>query len=259
MRPPIRLAALFALASASACAPAASEGWLSLGYGKINETRGPIQLLAYFVRPQLGSDGMNLDALGCASEEDQRRATLRRLTKASSGAIVSAGTLTIGPRGGPARVVPVPATGLTYGTIWEPFYGADQPIDIRFEGGDAPSFAGTVVAPPAIALVEPACASSQPTCAPFDRSRDLVVRWTAASHGYVTVELRRPGSALLTNHCTFDARAGSGVVPRAIVPPRGDVELAFRPFAAASFAGERGSMLHVSVEAPVREWLIADR
>lgn len=270
------LAALAALASG--CAPSASEGWLSLSPLKVNEARPPMQVLAYFTKPTLGGEGIDYAALGCTSEQGEKAALIRRLRKAASAEMVSAGALSLTRPGGSPRLVPED-TAHVYGDTLPPSFEPDQPLAFAFRGKDAPSFSGTVVTPPAITLLEPTCELTrppacradddacsrktfrgrEPRCTPFDRSRDLVVRWTPAAHGYVSVAVGKEGSAFLTPTCAFEARSGAGVVPSAILPRDGNVTLRFHAFETASFPGDRGSVLHVRVEGPAREWLFADR
>jgi hypothetical protein len=263
-----------------ACAPAATEGWLSLSFTKVNDPRAQIQVLAFFVKPPLGADGEQYERLGCRSEAEERSATIRRLLKVDDGTIAGAGDLTVIPRGGAPRVVrPTGKDKTVYGDLWAPLYSPGQPLDFRFAGADGPSFAGSVIAPSALTMTEPACVLNRPAacpggddacgretvrgtqqrCAPFDRARGLAVRWAPTTHGYVSVRARATVKSPLTpSECTFDARAGFGVIPHAILPA-GDVNLEFGSYEAASFVGEKGSLLHVRVRAPGYEWVFADR
>lgn len=245
------------LTLAAACAPAANEGWFSLTFMNARPDRGPVQVLAYFVRPPLGTLGMNDDVVGCVSLEEDRAARARRLVKATEGSFVTAGVLTVTPHGGAPRQLRLASNQSAYSTVWEPFFVPNQAIDVRFSGDDTPAFAGTLVAPSAISLIEPPCPPRQTTCPAFDRSRDLVVRWNGAGHGFVRFDVITTTSVLLSAHCTFDARTGQGVIPQALIPPSGDVRLWVHSYAAAAIPGARGSMLHLRVDAPSAEWTFA--
>jgi len=134
----------------------------------------------------------------------------------------------------------------------------NQPLDVRFAGGDAPPFAGSIIAPPALTMIEPPCFTGASACPPFDRSRDLAVRWTVAD-GFVRIDVRKPADTIIAAHCVFDARAGLGVIPRALVPPLGKVSLWVHTYAATTIRGADGSALHLRVDAPSKEWTFVDR
>lgn len=238
----MRFASVIALLAALVgCASSSSSGYLSIHARRAGDQ---VQVLAYFLRPSQGSAGYDiLENLGCTNRTvAQRLATVR-----GDVSYASAGGLTIEPHGGAPILVPVDGLG-TYGAMLPLFFAPDQSVTVRFDGAVAPRFAHTLMAPPRIDWLEPVCRPAPSRrCASFDRTRDLVVRWTPAPHGRVRVELRGNGRVA----CAFDARAGAGVVPQALLPAGAiDMTVVAEEYAKVT-AGQ--SELHVELDAPYEE------
>jgi hypothetical protein len=135
-----------------------------------------------------------------------------------TGAGASLATLTFGPL--PQQMTQqgyASASGMT-----QFFSGGDSLSVVGAGGADLPAFtAKKVVAPNEVVLTAPACAGL--TCPDVDRTRDLAIAWTGGGAGSFSADFETVGS---TNSsavlCKFDAKGGTGTVPKAALALLGD-------------------------------------
>lgn len=112
----------------------------------------------------------------------------------------------------------VPQDGGVYGTAQHdsPLFAAGDMLQAKATGGDVPAFSGTVVGPAAVTLTAPVADGGRHQ---IDTSSELPVAWTGGETGAtVAVQLVAfKGSTPISIGCRFDAAAGSGTVPKAVI------------------------------------------
>jgi hypothetical protein len=129
---------------------------------------------------------------------------------------VSAGTLTLlGAASGPISATPGPdgtyGITLSYANVAPPLLPPGSSATVSASGAVVPAFANrTWVVPPFITLTAP------PLDVPLPTSGDVVFAWTGGVPGaqVVLFFVSSPESQV---YCAFDAMAGQGVVPQAVV------------------------------------------
>jgi hypothetical protein len=130
-----------------------------------------------------------------------------------TGAKASMATATYGPLAAKGPIGYAPVTGSN-----GPFFKAGDTLTLTGDGGaELPAFkAQTLVAPSNIVLAAPACPAS--TCPDLNRTQDLAVAWTGGVAGTVSFTVEADGADTEnTVTCEFDAKAGSGSVPHALL------------------------------------------
>jgi hypothetical protein len=94
--------------------------------------------------------------------------------------------------------------------------GGDQVTVIGSGGADLPAFPKqTITAPSGVMLTSPGCDAQ--VCPDLNATQDLVVTWTGGVAGKVNIIFS--GDSLV--RCSFDAAAGMGTVPRAVLAQLG--------------------------------------
>lgn len=135
----------------------------------------------------------------------------------TTGAPVSAGTLTLlGAASGPISAMP--GSDGTYdlpldqGYLAHPLLPPGSSVGISASGAVAPAFANrTFLAPPAITITSPPLDVRIPT------THDVVFTWTGGIPGAQVNLVFPSGSPASAVICGFDAMAGQGLVPQAVV------------------------------------------
>jgi hypothetical protein len=97
------------------------------------------------------------------------------------------------------------------------FFSGGDSVSVQGAGGaDLPAFAPqTVIAPDDVHVTTPGCGAQ---CPPIDRSKDMLVQWMAGGAGKVQVTLEGDSDTqTVLVQCTFDAAAGTGMVPSALL------------------------------------------
>ena len=98
-------------------------------------------------------------------------------------------------------------------------WNVGDPITFTASGEWVPTFTATVPAPATSATVSTVDAGTDAGAAPVDRTQPYVVHWTGAAGGKVDLVVNSGGTTLHTVSaaCTFDAAAGMGAVPAAVL------------------------------------------
>ena len=129
-----------------------------------------------------------------------------------TGVGASMATISFGPIHSTTSMGYTPAQGMTL------FYKAGDKLTAKGAGGaDLPAFAlQTLTAPGDIVLTSMGCAGS--VCPDLDRTQDLVVTWTGGGAGKVGVLFETDSDVSHVDlTCDFDATAGTGTVPHALL------------------------------------------
>jgi len=265
-----------------ACASSAREGFLHV-WATHAKYGAPSQLMVVAAfRHATTEVAPRADELGCRSAADEYRRLEASLSVDTRSKPASAGTLLLTlPDGRTLHVDPFSPAIPTYATGLVPVaWAPGQEIRARFTGHDGGEIEAAVHLPPPLVVTWPECPAARPApcatydvwaacfkefspmtprCPPLDRRRDVVVSWVPAPSGVVDVRFENEESRKgLANHCQFDARTGRGVIPSALVPPRGDIELTVgvREFVDARVGK---NVLQVTVEAPKEERVFPEK
>jgi hypothetical protein len=92
-----------------------------------------------------------------------------------------------------------------------------QTVTVTASGAAVPAFMQSIVAPPALNLTKPTAGSGGHYS--ISTSADLAVAWSAGHAGDSVLFQALSGASAYYFACTWDATAGEGTVPKAIVAP----------------------------------------
>ena len=150
-----------------------------------------------------------------------------------AGTQAEAGTVAI--TGGTQNVALTPETDKTYTTLTTTtaLFTGGETLKATALGGDVPAFTATVTAPTLAKITSPAKPASFMLA--VDRAHDLAVTWTGGGGGKLQVFVSG-GNKQVT--CRFDASAGAGTVPAAVLGmlPTGSGSFAMASIASAEVA-----------------------
>lgn len=148
-----------------------------------------------------------------------------RLTDAGDAEEASRGpgsTYSAGPIVVEGAAVPIalgePVDGVAVVTLQSAPYVGGEMLTVRAAGGEVPAFEGTLRAPTAVQLSEPKPQADGAFA--MTPTADQTFRWSGGTAGTAVViafESNDAGSPGLDATCTFDAAAGAGVVPGAVL------------------------------------------
>jgi hypothetical protein len=155
--------------------------------------------------------------------------TLNRCELGDGGAPAefSAGTITItgGTLSAPITLTYDASTGYSVFSSTTPIYTPGQTFNVSAVGADIAAFSGaSAAAPNDIVITSPSGGTGTNLMYAIDESTDLVITWTGGSAGaQVDVNLSNldDSSLALNASCTFDASAGTGTIPTALLTQLG--------------------------------------
>lgn len=179
--------------------------------------------------------------------------TLNRCQLGDGGAPTefSAGTITItgGTLSAPITLTYDAATGYSVFSATTPIYTPGETFNVSAVGADVAAFSGvSAAAPNDIVITSPSGGTATNLMYAIDESTDLVITWTGGSAGaQVAVNLSNldDHSLALNANCMFDASAGTGTIPTALLTQLGSFTsgyLQMYPISTASVASANATV-----------------
>jgi hypothetical protein len=163
----------------------------------------------------------------------------------------SAGTITItgGTLSAPITLTYDAATGYSVFSSTTPIYTPGNTFNVSAVGADIAAFSGaSAAAPNDIVITSPSGGTGTNLMYTIDESTDLVITWTGGSAGAeVDVNLSNldDSSLALSASCIFDASAGTGTIPTALLTQLGSFTsgyLQMYPISTASVASSNATV-----------------
>jgi hypothetical protein len=179
--------------------------------------------------------------------------TLNRCELGDAGAPTefSAGTITItgGTLSAPITLTYDASTGYSVFSSTTPIYTPGETFNVSAVGADVAAFSGASAAAPSdIVVTSPSGGTGTNLMYAIDESTDLVITWTGGSAGAeVDVNLSNldDNSLALSASCMFDAAAGTGTIPMALLTQLGSFTsgyLEMFPISTASVASANAAV-----------------
>jgi hypothetical protein len=163
----------------------------------------------------------------------------------------SAGTITItgGTLSAPITLTYAAPTGYSVFSSTTPIYTPGETFNVSAVGADVLAFSGaSAAAPNDIVITSPSGGTGTNLMYAIDESTDLVITWTGGSAG-AAVEVNLSNlddhSLALNASCMFDASAGTGTIPTALLTQLGSFTsgyLEMFPISTASVASANASV-----------------
>jgi hypothetical protein len=163
----------------------------------------------------------------------------------------SAGTITItgGTLSAPIMLTYDATNGYSVFSSTTPIYTPGETFNVSAVGADIAAFSGaSAAAPNDIVITSPSGGTGTNLMYAIDESTDLVITWTGGSAGAeVDVNLSNldDSSLALSASCTFDASAGTGTIPMALLTQLGSFTsgyLEMFPISTASVASANAAV-----------------